>query len=140
MNVGEGAGLSGMKLGGPPLGDGLPPVPVRGGEGDDLATGEQADRQSINPSQSSATWREIRVDIGRLGRARWAAGDGTQPARQASGTLGGSTGVGSWSENSAASARPSAAVAMRSRPVRFATKQARSAARSTCAAPWPSVG
>ena len=42
-----------------------------------------------------------------------------------------STGVGAWSENSAARARPSAAVAIRSRPPRLATKQARSAARRT---------
>ncbi len=44
-----------------------------------------------------------------------------------------STGVGACGRNSAASARPSAAVATRSRPSRLATKQARSAASKTSA-------
>src|SRR5438093_6396502 len=107
MNVGEGAGLSGMKLGRPPLGDWLEVAPVSGPEGDEVA-GEQADRQRARPSQGSARRRRTRFVIGRLGRVDRVVVTRRSGGRQARGTLGGSTGVGSWSDNSAASARPSA--------------------------------
>ena len=74
MNVGEGAGLSGMKLGRPPLGDWLEVAPVSGPEGDEVA-GEQADRQRARPSQGSATRRRTRFVIGRLGRVDRVVGD-----------------------------------------------------------------
>ena len=70
--------------------------------------------------------------------------DGTSRASAASAAAAAavseSTGVGACSRNSAASPRPSAALATRSRPVRLATKQARSAASSTSAEVAPSVG
>ena len=76
-------------------------------------------------SSSIVTHLAPRPVTTRVSRRRWLAG---------------STGVGACSDNSAARARPSAAVAMRSRPLRLATKQARSAASSTSVARRAVVG
>src|SRR4029079_9620797 len=62
--------------------------------------------------------------------------DGGQATPAGSGAMG----VGVWSVSSPAMALPSAALATRPPPERFATKQARSAASRTSSAVWPSSG
>src|SRR5436189_3184819 len=61
MNVGEAAGPSGMKLGMPPDGDGLAPVAEGESDGDDVAAGKQAARQSAIASPRSANGRCVRL-------------------------------------------------------------------------------
>src|SRR5664279_2347444 len=95
------------------------------------------------PATAATTRHRLAVHLATTGGLRpsidrWYAG--LRPSRQPRVGPTGSIGVGSESVKSAARARPSAAVAIRSRPRRLATKHARSAASRISARVAPSSG